>query len=152
MFLLLQDAQMVPLTFSPFGAIPAVELERWLEHADMLLPSDLIQFWQLTGGGDVFESETIFRPTVSSPPNSCFVEDDIEGRNAALTENGKSDNLYVFQEGVFLSAIRLSDQRFVTVTTGGYVVQDSFDSLDEWYIQTLRAEFGEKYGLPPIEI
>jgi len=152
MLLLLQDAQSVPLIFSPFGAIPADELERWLEHADLVLPSDLIQFWQLTGGGDVFESETIFRPTVYSPPNSCFVEDDIEGRNAALTEKGKSADLYVFQQAAFLSAIRLSDQRFVMLTTGGYVVQDFFDSMDEWYRQTLREEFGERYGLPPIGV
>jgi hypothetical protein len=105
--------------------------------------------WQLTGGGDVFDSETIFRPTVPSTPSSCFFEDHIEGRNAAHTEEGKSGDLYVFQQGLFLSAVRLSDQTFVTLTEGGYVVKDSFGSLDEWYVHTLRAEYGVRYGLPP---
>jgi hypothetical protein len=150
MLILLQDAQKVPRIFFPFGAIPAAELQDWLRRTRLVLPSDLIELWQLTGGGDVFETETIFRPTVPSTPNSCFVEDDIEGRNTAYAEEGKSGDLYVFQQGAFLSAVRLSDQRFVTLTEGGHTIKDFFDSLDEWYIRTLRAEYGERYGLPPM--
>ena len=56
----------------------------------------------------------------------------------------------MFQQGAFLSAVRLSDQRFVSLTEGGYTIKDSFDSLDEWYVRTLRAEYGERYGLPPM--
>jgi len=148
MLVLLQDAQKVPRIFSPFGAIPAAELDDWLRRTGLVLPSDLIELWQQTGGGDVFESETIFRPTVPSTPNSCFVEDDIEGRNATYEEKGKSGDIYVFQQGAFLSAVRLSDQRFVTLTEGGYTIKDSFASLDEWYVGTLRVEYGERYGLP----
>ena len=129
MLILLQDAQKVPRVFFPFGAIPVTELHDWLRHTRLVLPSDLIELWQLTGGGDVFESETIFRPTVPSTPNGYFVEDDIEGRNTAYAEEGKSGDLYVFQHGAFLSAVRLSDQRFVTLTEGGYTIKDSFDSL-----------------------
>jgi hypothetical protein len=33
--------------------------------------------------------------------------------------------------------------------TEGYVVKQSFASLDEWYLRTLRAEFSEEYGLGP---
>jgi hypothetical protein len=148
MLILLQDAQKEPRIFLPFGAIPAAELQGWLRRTGLVLPSDLIELWQLTGGGDVFESETIFRPTVPSAPNSCFVEDDIEGRNAAYADEGKSEDLYVFQQGAFLSAVRLSDQRFVTLSEDGYTIGDSFSSLDEWYVLTLRAEYGERYGLP----
>jgi len=128
MLVLLQDAQKVPRIFSPFGAIPAAELDDWLRRTGLVLPSDLIELWQQTGGGDVFESETIFRPTVPSTPNSCFVEDDIEGRNATYEEKGKSGDIYVFQQGAFLSAVRLSDQRFVTLTEGGYTIKHSFAS------------------------
>jgi hypothetical protein len=63
-------------------------------------------------------SETIFRPTVPSVPNSCFVEDDIEGRNADHTAAGKPCGLYIFPQGAFLSAVRFSDQKFVTLTKG----------------------------------
>ena len=87
---------------------------------------------------------------VASTPNSCFVEDDIEARNAAFAQGGKPSDLYIFQEGAFLSAVRLSDQRFVSVTKGGYTVEDSFASLDDWYTRTLRAEYGGRYDLPPM--
>jgi hypothetical protein len=150
MLILLQDAKRVPRIFSSFGAIPSLEIQDWLRRTSLTLPSDLIELWQQSGGGDVFESETILRPTVPSIPNSCFVEDGIEGTNAAYAEDGKSGDLYVFHRGLFPSAVRLSDQCFVKLTEGGYVVNDSFASFDEWYVRTLRAEYGERYGLPPI--
>lgn len=150
MFVLLQDAQKVPGIFFPFGGIPVTELQDWLQRTGLVLPSDLIEFWHITGGGDVFDSETIFRPTVPSAPNSCFVEDDIERRNAGHADGGKSDDLYIFQEGVFLSAVRLSDQAFVTLTSSGYVIKDYFRTFDQWYVGTLRAEFREQYGLPAL--
>jgi hypothetical protein len=146
MLILLQDVQRVPRIFCPFGAIPPTELGDWLQHNALALPSDLVELWRLTGGGDIFESETVLRPTVPSVPNTCFVEDDIEGANAAHASKGKSSELYIFQQGDFLSAVRLSDHKFVTLTDG-YSVTHSFDSLDEWYVRTLRAEFGERYGL-----
>jgi hypothetical protein len=146
MLVLLQDAKRVPRLFCPFGAIPEAEVQNWLRHVGLVLPSDLIELWELTGGGDVFDSETIFRPTVPSVPNSCFVEDAIEGRNAAHTAAGKPRGVYIFQQGVFLSAVRLSDQKFVTLTKK-YAVERVFDSLDEWYTEVLRAEFGQRYGI-----
>src|SRR5260370_16148796 len=149
MLILLQDAHGIPGIFDPFGAIPNAELREWLRQNALVFPSDLIELWEVTGGGDIFESETVFRPTVPSIPNSCFVEDDIEGRNATHAANGKPSGLYVFQQGVFLSAVRLSDQRLVTLTEG-YGIEHEFGSLDDWYVRTLRAEFGERYGLAPL--
>ena len=102
------------------------------------------------GTGDIFDSETLLRPTVTSIPNGFFVHDDIEGRNSAHAETGKPSELYIFQQGTFLSAIRLSDQKFVTLTKD-YAVDNSYGSLDDWYVSTLRAEFGERYGLAPLK-
>lgn len=150
MLRLLDDARRVPRIFFPFGAIPEPELTGWLKHNALVLPTELLELWQLTGGGDVFESETIFRPTVPSIPNPAFVEDDIEGSNAAHSAKGKPSELYIFQQGLFLSAVRLSDQKFV-ILSEDYGIDRKFDSLDEWYVQTLRAEFGERYGLGPVD-
>ena len=82
MLILLEDARRVPRIFFPFGAIPEAELTEWLRRNALVLPNDLLELWQLTGGGDVFDSETIFRPAVPSIPNTSFVEDDIEGARA----------------------------------------------------------------------
>jgi hypothetical protein len=149
MLILLQDAHRVPNMFAPFGAVSTAELQEWLHQNALVLPSDLIELWELTGGGDIFESETVFRPTVPSIPNRTLVEDDIESRNAAHSAKGKPSKFYIFQEGSFLSAVRLSDQRFVTLTND-YVPKNSFGSLNDWYVRTLRAEFGKRYGLAPL--
>jgi hypothetical protein len=150
MLILLQDAERWPKPFQWFGAIPRPEIEDWLRRERLVLPPDLIELWEMTGGGDVFE-ETILRPTVPSVPNSGYVEDDIESVNSHHTAAGNPQGLYIFMDGTFLSAVRLRDQEFVTLTRS-YVVENSFPSLDDWYIGTLRAEFGERYGLGPASI
>jgi hypothetical protein len=145
MLIILQDAERSPKPFQWFGAIPRSEIEEWLRRERLALPPDLIELWGITGGGDVFE-ETILRPTVRSVPNRGYVEDDIESANARHAAAGNPQGLYIFMDGAFLSAVRLRDQEFVTLTRN-YVVENSFPSLDEWYIKTLRAEFGDRYGL-----
>ncbi len=151
MLLLLLDAEVKPGLFCPFGPIPRSELREWLYETALALPSDLIELWEVAGGGDMFESETIFRPTVSSTPYVNFVDDHIEDRNAVHTLNGKPSGLYIFHEGAFLSAVQLSDRTYVTLKED-YCVDSSFRSLDEWYVRTLRAEFGERYGLQPLRL
>ncbi|MGB9198024.1 MAG: hypothetical protein WCB53_13970 [Terriglobales bacterium] len=64
MLILLQDAQGIPGVFHPFGAIPEAELRAWLRQTAVVLPSDLIGLWEMTGGGDIFDTETVFRQTV----------------------------------------------------------------------------------------
>lgn len=150
MLILLQDAKRWPKPFQWFGAIPRLEIEDWLRRERLVLPPDLIEFWEVTGGGDVFE-ETILRRTVRSVPNSGYVEDDIESVNAYHAAAGNPQGFYIFMDATFLSAVRLHDQEFVTLARN-YVVENSFPSLDEWYISTLRAEFGERYGLGPASI
>jgi len=146
MLLLLEDAKLYPKILEEFGPIPDEELQNWLLRSGMKIPADLIEFLRKTGGADVFESETILRPAVPSVPSSAFVDDDIERRNAAHTGAGKPQDLYVFQEGCFLSAVRLSDQCYVTLTSS-YQIKYSFANFDDWYVGTLRAEFGDRYGL-----
>jgi hypothetical protein len=149
MLILLEDARHVPTLFDPFGAIPEAELAEWLQQNGIALPRDLLVLWQLTGGGDVFETETMLRPTVPSIPTTSFLEDDIEGCNARHSAKGKPSEFFIFQHGCFLSAVDLSDQRFVTLSED-YAVKGSSDSLDDWYVHTLRTEFGRRYGLGPV--
>jgi hypothetical protein len=145
MLILLQDAERWPKPFQWFGAIPRPELEDWLRCERLVLPPDLIELWEITGGGDVFE-ETVLRPTVRSVPKGGFVGDDIESVNVHDAAAGIPQGLYIFMDGTFLSAVRLHDQEFVTPTRNN-VVENSFPSLDEWYVGTIRAEFGQRYGL-----
>jgi hypothetical protein len=149
MFRLFEDAKLNRRIFFPFGPIPEAELNDWLHRTDLVLPPDLLEFWRLTGGGDIFDTETILRPTVPTPPNACFVEDEIEGFNAVAEVRGKSPDLYLFCSGL-PSAVRLSDQKYVTLNDDQYTVDQVLDSFDEWYVQVLREEFAAQYGLPLI--
>jgi hypothetical protein len=149
MFQVFQDAKLDRQVFFDFNPIPQEELDDWLRRTGLTLPPDLLEFWRLTGGGDIFDIETVRRPTVPTPPNQCFVEDDIEGVNAWAEEKGKSADLYIFSTGEFDSAIRLSDQKYVILYKDSFTVRETFDSFDEWYLY-LRAEFGELYNLPPV--
>jgi hypothetical protein len=147
MLSIIQDAGRNPKVFCWFGAIPASEISEWLINSHLRLPRDLFEFWRVTGGAELFESETIFRPPVSSLPNQCFISgDDTNSRNLSHKRNGLPDGLFLFQDGAFLSAVRLHDQKFVTFAKN-YVVEAVFDSMNEWYEKTLRAEFGLRYGL-----
>src|SRR4051812_26130713 len=115
MLSIVQDAERNPKVFCWFGAIPASEINEWLIASGLKLPSDLLEFWRVTGGAEIFESETVFRPPVSSLPNQYFlVGDDTASKNLWHQSKGLPTGLFIFQEGAFLSAVRQHDQRFVT--------------------------------------
>jgi hypothetical protein len=123
MLTILSDAKRKPALCRWFGPIPSPELGAWLERSEMLLPSDLLDFWCATGGGDIFETETILRPTVPQSPNSCFVAgDDTDTQNSSHRKAGMPAGLFIFHIGSFLSAIALENQRYVVnlflLTTG----------------------------------
>jgi len=145
MLILLKDAARRPEAFQWFGGIPRHELDGWLRREGIGLPSDILELWEATGGGDIFE-ETIYRPTVQSPPCAGFVADDIESTNTRHAAAGKPRAFYIFMDGSFFSAVHLRDQNFVNLTRS-YAITNSFPSLDEWYLRSLKAEFGKRYGL-----
>ena len=47
-------------------------------------------------------------------------------RHGAISATFLGRSSLIFQLGAFLSAVRLSDQRFVSLTKSGYTVEDSF--------------------------
>lgn len=44
------------------GSIPKERLDEWFRQRDLEVPSELAELWQETGGGNLFESETILGP------------------------------------------------------------------------------------------
>lgn len=67
--------------------------------------------------------------------------------NAGLRARGLDGRYLAFQSGVFVSAVRQADLRFVTLTDGTWVEECDYPTFDEWYRQTLRAEYAERYGM-----
>lgn len=139
--ILMQDAARHPQLFVWNGAIESNQLEVWLQEHQLNLPQDLIELWKQTNGGDLFESETIL-----SPFGNDSLGDDIESVNEFHYSQGMSKSYLLFHLGTGLSAIRLSDGYYVKLDES-YQEIAQFQSLDDWYRDKLRAEYGRRYNL-----
>jgi hypothetical protein len=149
MLSILKDAQLCPKGFTWFGGIDRQEIELWLESAGLSAPSDVIELWRLTGGGDLFDdSETIFRPTsISSAMHFFLAGDDVDSATAWRNEKGMPNGYLAFHNGLTLSVIRQSGPKIVTLDERFHETGE-FSGVDDWYLRTLRACYAELYGLP----
>lgn len=140
---LILDSQQRPDLFSWYGAIPRKDLTEWCQVRGLFVPDDLMALLSETGGGDIFESETILGPL-------CGVEtgDDCDSANAFHRGRGLPDGLWLFHVGFVLSAIRTNDGGYV-VLTNEYRPIGFYRNLGEWYTEVVRPEFEERYRLRP---
>ena len=141
---LTDDARVRPDLFIWNGRMERTQLESWLASNKWIIscPRDLLTFWEETGGGDIFESETILGP-LSDPQ----MGDDLAAVNREMKERGMSENLLVFHVGLVTSAVDMPSGDYVELAPEGFRVVRRFASLDEWYRSTLRAEYAQRYGL-----
>ena len=149
MLIILKDAEGRTDVLSTFGAIALEHIESWMQANSLTVPHDLVEFWSQTGGGDLFDdSETILRPT-SIPSNyPGFVDgDDVHSATQFRIRSGMSPSYLLFHVGSFFSAVRLGDQMLVTLDDK-FQETSEFSTFNEWYLRTLRADYGEHYGLP----
>jgi hypothetical protein len=108
-----------------------------------MLPQDLVQFWQQTGGGGLFETAEIL-----GPHGDAATADDLDAINSWHRGQGLPERYYVFATGTFFSAVRLPDSRYVVLAEDSYEEEAEYPTLAAWYNQTLRQEYAERYGLP----
>lgn len=143
MSLILDDANVAPQLFRWNGAVDRQKLTGWIGSRDWRIPPDLFEFWALTGGGRVFDSETFHRPIAS---------DEQEGGVERITNwcrrLGMAGALVVFHEGLGLTAISINDGAYLSLTSD-LRVQNQYGSFDHWYRDVLRATYGAQYGLSP---
>jgi hypothetical protein len=148
MLAILKDAAARPELFGWFGPISNHEIDSWLKQSNLRVPDDVRELWAVTGGGDFFdEGETLLRPTAVQSSKSYFIEstDFIDLVNQFWNSNGLSSDYLPFHRGTFQSAIRLSDQRIVTLDTALRLVE-AFSHLDDWYLAALRLDYADVYG------
>lgn len=137
---ILNDYSRMPHLFSWFGGIPRSDLYDWMAQREISLPDDLVDLWHELGGGDLFESETIL-----SPFGDSALGDDIQGLNDLHLRQGLSPEYLLFHRGLYLSAVRLADGKYVALSDS-YVPFKEYSSLEEWY-SDLRSEYEVLYGL-----
>lgn len=141
---LTDDARLRPDLFHWNGRMDPAGLRAWLAANQWLgpCPSDLLVFWQETGGGDVFETETILGP-LGDPQ----MGDDIASVNRAMRSRGMPARFLVFHTGMLVSAVDTEVGDYVELESSSFHVLRRFASLDEWYGATLRKEYRQRYGL-----
>jgi hypothetical protein len=141
--LILGDALFAPGLFLWNGPVDRLELDRWIALRGWAVPADLLEFWTTTGGGEILESESFLRPLVS--PDG---EDEMARVTSWCEQRGMPGGLVVFHEGLGFTSIRLRDQAYISFDSSVRVLGE-YKSLDHWYAEVLRAEYAERYGLPP---
>lgn len=139
---LLADSQQRPDLFHWQGRIDALALDRWLEARGWSIPADLKEVWRRTGGGELFESESLLAPFADRSRG-----DDIDSVNAAYRRAGMPISHVIFHLGVCLSAVRLLDGIYVTLEPVRFGEVASYRSLDDWYRYVIREEYAHRYGI-----
>jgi len=124
--------------------IPERALREWISARSWVVPNDLLVLWSLTGGGTIFESETIFAPWGDPLPDSC-----VDSATKRLRSLGLPERYLVFHEGgVGVSAVEQPEGSLVLLTPErSFAREGTFRSLDDWYIAVVRAEYAARYGL-----
>jgi hypothetical protein len=139
-----EDALARPDLFLWFGIVEP-ELDAWLATLPLPVHPGLVSFWRRTGGGDVFESETLLGPLVS---DEC---DNVLRFNEFHWDKGLPHDLLVFHTGLCLSASsvdrRRHRNRVVELAPDSYEIVRRYDTFNEWYQKILRGEYAERYGL-----
>jgi hypothetical protein len=139
-----EDAISRPDLFQWFG-VDEVALEKWLTVLPLRAHPGLVDFWRRTGGGDIFESETLLGPLAADENDNVLKLNDYHrGR-------GLPDELLIFHIGLCVSASSVDRKRhrnrLVTLDPASYQVMSTFDTFGAWYQNTLRSEYASRYGL-----
>jgi hypothetical protein len=138
-----QDSIRRPELFAWNGPIAVADLDDWLNIRHLRVPDDLRELWQETGGGEMFESESILAPFGSEE-----LGDDVDGVNRLHRDRGLPSGYLIFHvSGVGVSAVRLANQCFVLIDEDDYAERAEFESLEDWYDSMIRAEYVQTYGL-----
>lgn len=138
---ILDDAETRPDLFVWYGRPTGSSIETWATERGLALPEDLLALWEATGGGDIFESETILGPDTRED-----WQDDVGSANREYESEGLPTGYLVFHRGICLSAVEMSTGRYVTFAPESFQIQRTYDSFSGWY-EWLRSEYASRYGL-----
>jgi len=143
---ILEDAKRRPEIFFWAGAIEPSVLDSWLKERGWNIPGDLKYFWLQTGGGDFFDSETIFAPF-----SDLWADDSVDQVNQAQISEGMPKHYLALHTGLRFSAVNLETLKYVFLDEKTYQIQQEFPSLEAWYVQGIRPDFVDVYSLATVE-
>ncbi len=137
-----RDAEQRPELFRWKGSESRGRLSGWASGIAGKVPEDLLSLWSSTGGGELFETETLL-----SPFGDPGVGDDVDGVTQLYRERGLTPDWIVFHTGFGMSAFSTQDGRIAWFGSSSNTPTSVFASVDDWYTHALRAEYAGRYGL-----
>lgn len=139
--LLLDDARENPGIFSWEGGVDPESLRRQLAARGWVLPEEMVKVLAATGGGEMFETETLFSVRAN------VWGDDLFSMNEDLRRRGLPGNWLAFHLGLGLSVVDMKAGAVYVCGYDSFAVTESFSGFDDWYVGYLRKQYGERYGL-----
>jgi hypothetical protein len=107
------------------------EFEPWLAALPVRVHPGLVSFWRRTGGGDLFESETLLGPLATEETNNVLKVSEFHWNN------GLPRDLLVFHMGLCVSAscvdMRRHRNRLVVLKPDSFEIALWFDTFSAWY-------------------
>jgi hypothetical protein len=143
---MIQDAQARPKLFFWKGPLDEVRLKEYVDQHGWSVPKDLFDLWLKTGGGEIFESETLLGPW-----RDPEMGDEVSALNEEFYSRGLPRKYLVFHTGMATSAARLSDGKYVQLDPDSFSEVEVYSSLEDWYRRLLRTEYAERYGLAALD-
>lgn len=138
-----RDARTAPDLFMWNSPLDPHRLRQWISERCSVIPESLWEVWVRTGGGDMFETETLLWPMVDASH-----DDSVDAVNSYLRRHGLADGYVVFHTGLMLSAVRCRDGAIVEFAKKVLThPQRVFDSLESWYVDGIRSEYSDRYRL-----
>jgi hypothetical protein len=139
---ILKDATVRPELFHFHGAVDRRIVEAYFADMGWKVPDDLTNFLIATGGGDLFETETILGLN-----HEEGLDDDLLTVNEYYRDAGLPEQMVVFHTGLGISAVRLMDGSYVWLQPESFKILATFASLNDWYRSVLRSEYATRYRL-----
>jgi hypothetical protein len=136
-----EDAARRPDIFLFNGPILSAPLDDWLGTRKLIVPDDLKEVWQETGGGIIFESETIL-----GPYGNRGLGENVDGENEFHRQKGMPIDWLLFHTGFQLKAVKMSTGEYACLREGSYEVTEMYGSFAGWYAM-IRKELASRYGL-----
>lgn len=131
-----------PDVFFWSGPVPREEVLDAVRRAGYAVPDALVDLWEKYGVLDMFETETILSPTDHG-------YDGLVENNEGLRQQGMPPDYIVFHTGLFMTAVRQSDQAIVQLDEDTFAEEGVYDSLKDWYERGIRGAYATHYRLQP---
>lgn len=138
---LISDEASRPDLFVWNGEITSEGLQAWADAHGVTIPRDLAVLWEVTGGGDFLETETLLNPLGPADDH-----DSVLCSTIGAWARGLPPSYWVFHSGSWLSVFPSGTGDFLILRPDDLAVRKAVRSVDEWYDE-LRKELARRYGL-----